>query len=195
MVTNQMPPLVDPGQLGVGGELGVEVEPLRVVPGDAMPELDEAQHLAGLVGAGQVGIGIAQGAAVRLVGEEGQDARAGLAAQGQVVVLQGLGVAAVGDGVEVEAERLGLGEQQRRQPGDPPRQELLLVGPRGAVGVVGGVALLGQDVQAGEQAERLVEVEVADVTAAFLVEQLQRQQAEQRGCGGDHARARIAGLS
>ena len=73
-------PLVDPRQLGVGGELGVEVEPLRVVPSDAVPELDEAHQLAGLVRAGQVGIGIAQDPALRLMGEERQDTRAGFTA-------------------------------------------------------------------------------------------------------------------
>ena len=111
------------------------------------------------------------------------------------MVLQGLGVAAVRDRVAIEAEGLGLGKQERHQAGDPPREELLLVGSRGAIGVVGGIALFGQDVQAGEQAERLVEVEVADVAAAFFVEQLQRQQAEQCGRGGNHARAWIRGLS
>lgn len=33
------------------------------------------------------------------------------------------------------------------------------MGPLGAVGVVGGVGGLGQDVEAGEQAEGLIEVE------------------------------------
>ena len=64
----------------------------------------------------------------------------------------------------------------------------------GPVGVVGGERLLGQDVEAGEQAEGLVAVEVVDMTAAFLVEQLQRQQRQQGAGGGDHLRAGIPGL-
>jgi hypothetical protein len=68
------------------------------------------------------------------------------------------------------------------------------MGPLGAVGVVGGVGGLGQDVEAGEQAEGLIEVEIADVTASLLIEQLQRQQAQQSTGGGYHRRARIAGL-
>ena len=62
----------------------------------------------------------------------------------------------------------------------------------GAVRVVGGEGLLGQDVQAGEQPQRLVEVEVVDVAAALLVQQLQRQQAQQGADGGDHPRAGVA---
>jgi hypothetical protein len=45
----------------------------------------------------------------------------------------------------------------------------LLLRVFGAVGVVGGVALLGQDIQPGEEAQGLVEVEVADVAVEGLV--------------------------
>ena len=63
--------------------------------------LDEAEEFAGLVRPGQVGVGVAQDAAFRFVGEEGKDTRAGLAPQRQVVVFQRLGLATVRDGVEV----------------------------------------------------------------------------------------------
>jgi hypothetical protein len=62
----------------------------------------------------------------------------------------------------------------------------------GAVGVIGGVGVLGQDVEAREQAEGLIEVEIADVTAPLLVEQFQREQAQQGAHGGHHLRAGIA---
>lgn len=65
--------------------------------------------------------------------------------------------------------------------------------PLGAVGVVGGEGVLGQDVEAGEQAEGLIEVEIADVTAPLLVEQLQGEQAEQGTDGGHHLGAGIVG--
>ena len=120
---------------------------------------------------------------------------AALPRSGQVVVLEDFGFTPKGDGMEIEAEFLGLGKQQRSQAGDPSGQQSLLAGPRGAVGVVGGIALLGQDIQAGEQAEGLVEVEIGDVAASFLVEQFQGQQTEQRRRRWDHARAGIARLS
>ena len=78
-------------------------------------------------------------------------------------------------------------EEQRRQLANPGSEELLLLGALGAVGVIGGEGFLGQDVQAGEPAQSLVEVEVVDVAATFLVEQFQDQQAEQGADGGDHA--------
>jgi len=55
--------------------------------------------------------------------------------------------------------------------------------------------LLGQNIQAGEQAKGFVEVEVGDVATSFLVEQFQGQQTEQRRRGWDHTRAGIARLS
>ncbi|MGZ3303631.1 MAG: hypothetical protein ACXVBG_22370, partial [Isosphaeraceae bacterium] len=50
------------------------------------------------------------------------------------------------------------------------------------------------DVEAGEEAEGLVAVEVIDMTASLLVEQFQGQEREQCGRGGDHLRAGIPGL-
>jgi hypothetical protein len=87
---------------------------------------------------------------------------------------------------------LPWGEQQGCQGGDPAGEELLLVRPLGAVGIVGGEGGLGQDVEAREETEGLVEVKVADVTVPFLVEQLEGEQAQQGGDGGHHLRAGIA---
>src|SRR5262249_26084297 len=80
------------------------------------------------------------------------------------------------------------------QGSDPSLQEGLLLIAAGAVRVVGGERLLGEDVEAGEEAEGLVEVEVTDVTAPLLVEQLQRQQREQRRVGGNHLRTGVVRL-
>jgi hypothetical protein len=41
-------PLVDAGQFGVRDQFGIEVQPLEVVPCNAVPELDETHELAGL---------------------------------------------------------------------------------------------------------------------------------------------------
>jgi len=103
------------------------------------------------------------------------------------------GVAAVGDRVEVEREPLGRGEHHRGQGLDPPLQQPQLLVTHDPVGVVGGERLLGQDVEPGEQAEGFITVEIVDMTAAFLVEQLERQQRQQGAGGGDHPRAGIPG--
>src|SRR5262249_55004262 len=73
-------------------------------------------------------------------------------------------------------------------------QQLLLLLALRAVGVVGGETLFGQNVQAGKEPQRFFKVEVVDVTATFFVQQLQRQQTQQRGVGRDHLRTGIVGL-
>ena len=62
---------------------------------------------------------------------------------------------------------------------DPALEKVLLLGPRSAVRVIGGEALLGQDIQTGEQPQRFVAIEVIDVAKPFLVEQLKGEQAQQ----------------
>ena len=62
----------------------------------------------------------------------------------------------------------------------------------GAVGVFGGMSGLGQDVQAGEEAQALITVEITDVTPPLLVQKLQSQQAQHGTGGRDHRRAGIA---
>lgn len=52
-------PLVKASEVLVVGEFGIETEPLRIVAGGVPPEIDEAEDFAGLVGAGEVGVGVA----------------------------------------------------------------------------------------------------------------------------------------
>ncbi len=51
--------MVETGKFSVAGELGIEIQPVGIAAGDAVPESHEAEYLAGLVGAGQIGIGVA----------------------------------------------------------------------------------------------------------------------------------------
>ena len=83
------------------------------------------------------------------------------------------------------------GEQRGPQGRDPAAEQPELVLAGGPIRVVGDEGLLGEDVQPGEQAEGLIEVEVVDVAAPLLVEELQRQQRQDRGGRGDHLRAGI----
>ena len=128
----------DPGQLRIRDDLAVEVQPSGILPGDGVPEFDEPHHLARLIGAGQVGVGIAQDPALLLLGEEAQDARPGLASHRQVVGVQGRGITAERDGVEVQGEVVPLGEQERSQRLDPTREQAELMVAPGAIGVLGG---------------------------------------------------------
>jgi hypothetical protein len=93
--------------------------------------------------------------------------------------------------MEVEREGVGPGEQRGAQGRYPAAEQPQLVRAGGPIRVVGGEGLLGEDVQAGEEAQGLVEVEVVDVAAPLLVEELQRQQGQDRGGRGDHLRAGV----
>lgn len=180
-------PLVEFGQLGIGNQFGIEVKPSGVGTGDVLPEVDELQRLGGLIGAQEIGVGITEDAAFVFLSEQSQNAGASLAAHGEEVIVETAGLAAKRDRVEVEREGGARREQHRRERFDPAGKKLLLVRALRAVGIVGGEAFLGQDVEAGEEAQGLIAVEVVDVAAAFLVEQFQGEQAQQSAGSGNHA--------
>jgi len=51
--------LIDPGECGIRGQLGVKVQPLRVAARDRVPDLDTTDQRPRLVGPCEVGIGLA----------------------------------------------------------------------------------------------------------------------------------------
>src|SRR5260370_1675357 len=110
------------------------------------------------------------------MGEEREDAGTGMAAPWQVVIFEAGSIAAIGNGMEVEAKGFCLRTERWRQGLDPPGQQAAMLFAGGAIGKVGGIALFGEDVQPGEPAQGLVEVEVVDVAVALLVEQFEGQQ-------------------
>src|ERR1019366_6147628 len=103
-----------------------------------------------------------QAAALLFESEERQYARPSLALEWEVRAVQRLGVATEGDRMEVEREPLRFGEEQRGQGRGPPLQEVALWITSGPVGVVARERLLGEDIEAREQAEGLVAAEVVD---------------------------------
>src|SRR6266705_1507034 len=129
------------------------------------------------------------------MGEKGQDTRARLAALGDVMGVETGRITAIGNGVKIEAERRRFGRQQRGQVRQPSGQQSVLMLPLRAVGVVGGKGGLREDIKPREQPECLIKIKVTNVTAPFLVQQLQGQQTQQRTRGWDHARAGIISLS
>ena len=76
----------------------------------------------------------------------------------------------------------------------PSFEQGALVFARSPIGIVDGERLLGEDVQTGEQSQGLVEIKIVDVSTPLLVEELERQQGQERAGGGDHFRARIIRL-
>src|SRR2546422_485817 len=88
------------------------------------------------------------------------------------------------DGMQVEAEGGGVRQEQRRQRGEPCRQQAMWMFPWCAVGGVGGTGRLGEHSESRKEPERLIDMEVADRAATFLVQQLQGEQAEQGAGSG-----------
>src|ERR671915_2162720 len=103
----------------VGRNLGIKVEPLGISACDLLPKLDKAHRLSGLIAPGQVGVGIAQDAALLFLGEEAQYGFAGLATLWQVVLLQSRRLTTKRNRMKVQCEALGLREQQGRHSADP----------------------------------------------------------------------------
>src|SRR5512142_3245644 len=56
--------LVDAGEFGIGDHLAIEVEPLRIFARDPVPELDEPHQFSRLIAPRQIGVGVAQHAAL-----------------------------------------------------------------------------------------------------------------------------------
>lgn len=96
-------------------------------------------------------------------------------------------VAALRDGVDIEVEDLGFGKQRRRELADPAVQELFLMMALRALRIIGREGFLGQDIEAGEESEGCVEIEVVEVAAAFFVEEFEDEQAEPGVGGGEQA--------
>ena len=107
-----------------------------------------------------------------LVGETGQDTGARFATLGDVMSVQTRGIATGGDGVKVEAESGGLWEEQRCARGEPSRQSAMLIFPLSPVRVVRGKGRLGEAIAPSKEAEGLIEIALADMAAALLVQQL-----------------------
>jgi hypothetical protein len=185
---------VEPVHLGVRREPRIEVDPRGVGAQDRAAELDELEQLSRCLVANDGRVRVAQQPGFHGLGEERENAGNGLATHRDMVVLQPVVLAAMGDRVEIQAERVGLGIEPGQQLGDPSGEQALLILPDRAVRIVGGESRFGQDVEAGEDPQRLVKIEVADVASPFLVDQLQGQQAQQRRGRRDHAGAGVTGL-
>ena len=96
---------IEPVEPGVGGELGVEDEVLRRLAVLALPEIDEAEDLVGLLALANIGVGVAEHLGIGILGQKDQDAGLATTSLGQIVGFDEWMFAEVGHGVEVEIER------------------------------------------------------------------------------------------
>ena len=187
---------VEFGEHGLGGDLLVHDQQVRVVAADWFPVVAESDDLAVLGGLGQVGVGVDQVVGAAVLGEEGQHGAGALRAGGHVVLLQRRVGAPVHDGVEVQVEDrlVGGGQPAGDHLGVQGGEEGALVVVAGAVGVVGERALLGQRGQPGQQrGGRVGQQQVIDVGDPPGAGEFQRQQGQQPAGGGHDPGAGVAG--
>jgi len=124
---------------GVGGDLLVHDEYVRVGAGGGFPVLAEGNRFTALGGFGHLGVAVDQVVGVAVSGEEGEYGAGPLGAGGHVVFLQDGVFAPVHDGMEVQVKDglLGGGQPAGDQLGVQAEQEGALVVVAGAVGVAG----------------------------------------------------------
>jgi hypothetical protein len=184
--------VIELGEDGLGGELGVEDQQRRVMPGHLVPVVGEGEHFPVLAGLGQVGVGVDQGVGAGVLGEEGQRASGALGPPGYVVAFQDRIVAPVHDCVEVQVERFALGEPGRQGGLVQGGQERGLPGVFEPVGVGGQRGGLRQCGQPGEQGGAGVGGDVVDVGDPPGAGELERQQRQDVGQGGNSRGGRVA---
>ena len=182
-------------QHGLGGDLGVEDQQVRVVPGGGFPVVAERDHFSVLGGFGEVGVGVDEVVGAGVLGEEGQHRPGALGPGGDVVLFQRGVLAPVHDGVEVQVEDglAAAGEPGGDHGGVQRGEERALLVVAQPVGVVGQRGLLRQHRQPGEQRAGRVGEQVVDVGDPPGSGQFQRQQRGDPADRGHDRGARVAG--
>ncbi len=168
---------------------------LRVFAADLLPVVAEGDDLAGLGGLGDVGVAVDEVVSAGILGEEGQHRAGALGPGGHVVLFQDRVAAPVHDRVEVQVEDrfLAGGEPGGDHLGVQGGQERPLVVVGQPVGVAGERGFLRQDGQPGQQRRgRVRDQQVIDVGDPAGGGELERQQRQHPGDGGDDPRAGVA---
>src|SRR5258706_9775529 len=160
------------------------------------PEGDEVEDLLSLFALAQVGVGITEGSALRVVRQKDQDARLTSTAGRHVMALDDGMFSKVGERVEIESEGGTRKDFFLSYLGVPGGQKFVGLGAVDAVGVLREVAFLGDGVEATEQCQSLVGGKCHDVALAFQRPEFECQASAQGMRSWDHLRAGQArGLS
>ena len=186
-------PVGEFGELGLGGDLAVEDQQVRVVAGDGVPVVGEGEDFVVLGGLGQVGVGVEQGVALSVFGEERQNASGALGSARYVVLFQRRVLSPVHDGVEVQVDGVAGGEPGGEGGLVQGGEERGLFGVGESVGVGGQRGGFGQRGEAGEQRRTGVGGEFLDVGDPAGAGELERQQRQHRTQRRDDGGAGIAG--
>ena len=176
-------------ELGVGRQLGIEDQFFRISPRPFLPEPDEAEDLIVLLILAQFTIGVAEDAGLGVLRQEGQDALLSPTPLGDVVLLdQGI-LAMEGDRVKIQVEGMTARQTEPAHGVEPAAHQLRVAARVDPATVLGQERSLGDDVQAGEEGQPLVQHHAHDMAVACRPEQLQGQERSQGGAGWDHLRS------
>ncbi len=183
---------LEPGQVGVGGEPGVEHQFGGLAAGALLPGIDEAQDLVVVGDLGGTRAGPGKGARLGVAGQEAEDSLLAAGALRDVVFFDEGVVAVVGDGVEVEVEGAAgaEGAVEGAEGVVPALGEGIEQAGIAAAGVLGEGGALGAGVEAGEQGDALVEHGGHDAGGPADAPELE---GEQGAAGGDQLGAGQAG--
>ena len=175
--------------------MGVEDEQPGVFAGGVLPVVGEGDDLAGLLGLGDLGVGVDHLGAGVVLGEEGEHGAGALGAARYVVFLQRGVLAVVADGVEVEVEAFcAAGHSEWAQRLDQAGEQVGVGVAAHPVGVGAGVGGLGQRGQPQTEREPGVVGQRVDVMGAVAARALGQQQGADGLPGGDRRGGGVAGL-
>ena len=178
-----------------GDDLGSKVPPLGSDAGEVLPQLDTLERRASLRTPGAMRVGRADDLARVLWGAAAQHPGPGLATRGEIGLVQPGSIAPKRERGQVQGAGVGWRTHHRRHGAAPARASLWLLVAHGARGGVGRGGWLRRPSEAHTQAHGLVAVQVVEVAAPVLVQQLQDEPAHQRPGRGHHRGARLAGVA
>ena len=177
-------------EFGVGRQLGIENQFFRVPPGTFLPEPDEVEDLIILLILTQFSVGVAKDARLGVLRQEGQNALLSPTPLGHVVLLDQSILAMEGDGVKIQVEGTTTRQTEPSHGVEPAAHQLGIAGRGDPATVLGQERPLGDDVQASEEGQPLVQDHAHDMAVTRRPEELQSQQRAESGAGWDHLRSR-----
>ena len=150
---------------------------------------DEAEDLIVLLVLSQFAVGVTEDAGLGVLRQEGQNALLSPAPLGYVMLLdQGI-IAMEGDRVKVQVEGMTAWQTELAHGIEPVTHQLRVTGRVDPATVFGQERSLGDDVQAGEEGQPLVQDHAHDMSIACRPEQLQGQERSHGRAGRDHLRS------
>ena len=137
----------------------------------------------------QFAVGITEDAGLGVLHQEGQDALLSPAPLGHVVLLDQGVIAMEGDRVKVQVEGMTAWQTELAHGVEPAAHQLGVADRVDPATVLGQERSLGDDVQAGEKGQPLVQDHAHDMAVACRPEQLQGQERSHGAAGRDHLRS------